>query len=341
MKAETIGTPARPEGQSPRGVGHVLTALGPFLGLILITGFFAWFTRDAGTFVSRENWRTIVVQSVVVGIAALGVTLVMIAGGIDLSIGSTVALVTVLVAFLVRDYRLPMPLAMVAGVAAGGVCGFLNGSLITGLRVVPFIVTLGTMKFFRGAANWLAGSTQVYIEDPSQKPSWLGQILTMGVPDLPGLIVAPGVWIFLGLAAMLAIVLRYSVLGRYVYAIGSSEPTARLCGIHVPGVKVLVYALAGLATGVAGVMQFIELSGQGDPGVADGLELRAIAAVVIGGGSLSGGEGTVLGTLIGSLIIAVLNNGCVHAGFQSSSRDMIVGAIIVAAVLIDRLRRRG
>ena len=129
------------------------------------------------------------------------------------------------------------------------------------------------------------------------------------------------------------------MFGRHIYAVGSNEATARLCGINVPAVKVLVYSLAGLATGLAGLLQFTYLRATGDPVTADGLELQVIAAVVIGGASLSGGEGTVLGTLIGCLIMSVLTNGCVHAGLPNASQDVIIGAIIVAAVAIDRLRR--
>jgi ribose/xylose/arabinose/galactoside ABC-type transport system permease subunit len=323
-----------------RTLARAWAMFGPFLGLIAVAAFFAWQTRASGRFVSPDNVRTIVVQSTTVGIAALGVTLVMIAGGIDLSIGSAMALVTVYVAVLVRDYHAPILVAMTLGVLLGGVCGLFNGSLITGLGVVPFIVTLGSLKIFRGLAKRLAGDTQVYISADGANPAWLDQVLSTSPPSPSWMIVAPGVWVFLGLALLLALTLRYSVLGRYVYAVGSSEPTARLCGINVPMVKLTVYGLAGLATGLAGVMQFLELSAQGDPGSADGMELQAIAAVVIGGGSLSGGEGTVLGTLIGCLLISTLNSGCVHAGYGSSSRDVIIGAIIVAAVTIDRLRRR-
>ena len=132
------------------------------------------------------------------------------------------------------------------------------------------------------------------------------------------LLLAPGVWVFLGLSILVAIVLRYSLLGRYIYAIGSNEATARLCGINVPVIKVMVYTIGGLATGLAGVLQFASLGAMGDPTTAGGLELQVIAAVVIGGGSLSGGEGTVMGTLIGCLIMQVLKNGCVHAGYSQS-----------------------
>jgi ribose/xylose/arabinose/galactoside ABC-type transport system permease subunit len=341
------------------------TVLAPFLGLLAITALFAlltgqpkftapeyprpvawllgWAATPEGltnsTFLTAQNWRLIAVQSVVVGIAALGMTLIMIAGGIDLSVGSAVALITVAVAVLVRDHAWAVPAAMAAGVVVGMLCGLVNGALITALGVVPFIITLGSMKVFRGLAKWVSSSTQVYLPR-GDKPWWLDRVLA-AEPTPSWLTLAPGVWILLGLAVLLALVLRYTLLGRYIYAIGSNEATARLCGLNVPGIKLTVYALAGAAFGVAGVMQMIFLNGEGDPVTADGLELQVIAAVVIGGGSLSGGEGTVLGTLIGCLIMSVLNNGCVHAGISNASQDIIIGLIIVAAVTLDRLRRRG
>ena len=353
-----------------RTLRRVLAVAGPFLGLVLVVAFFAWSTPHRGAFFSRDNWitnqflsaanwRTISVQAVIVGIAALGMTAVMIAGGIDLSIGSVVAMVTVVIAvfatgfpidftfprFLGRGHvafavpAIPVAAALILGVIAGGMCGLFNGLLITRLNVVPFIITLGSLKIFRGLAKWFSGSTQVYVPREA-RPRWLDGLLSTSAPDPSWLLVAPGVWVMLALAIVMALMLRYSILGRYIYAVGSSEPTARLCGIDVPRVKLIVYGLAGLATGLAGAMQFANISGQGDPSVSDGLELQVIAAVVIGGGSLSGGEGTVLGTLIGCLIITVLDNGCTHVGYSPASRDVIVGAIIVAAVAIDRLRRR-
>ncbi len=319
-------------------LGWVWTVLGPFLGLLLITGLFAFLTRDSGTFLSVYNWRTIALHTVVVGLAALGMTVIMIAGGIDLSVGSAVALVTVATALLVP--WLGLPLAMLVGVGVGGLCGLVNGGLITGIGVVPFIITLGTLKVFRGLAKWLSGSTQIYIPAES-KHWWLDRLLAAEPrPGWEFTLVAPGVWLLLALSLFVALMLRFSVFGRYIYAVGSNESTARLCGINVPGVKLAVYTLGGLATGLAGLMQFVYLHAEGDPVTSEGLELQVIAAVVIGGGSLSGGEGTVLGTLIGCLIMSVLNNGCVHAGISNASQDVIIGVIIVVAVALDRLRRR-
>src|SRR5215831_3260388 len=327
----------------------VWTVFGPFLGLVLITALFAALTRESGSFLSVYNWRTIAVQTVIVATAALGMTMIMIAGGIDLSVGSTVALVTVCMAVFVkkvdptlpeslRAWRLALPVALILGVGLGGLCGAVNGALIAGLRVVPFIITLGSYQVYRGLAKWLSSSTTVYVPGEA-KPWWFGRILATE-PEPSWLLVAPGVWVLLGLSILMAITLRYSLLGRYAYAVGSNEATARLCGINVPGIKIIVYTLGGLATGLAGVLQFVYLDALGDPTTASGLELEVIAAVVIGGGSLSGGEGTILGTLIGCMIMSVLKNGCVHAGIPNASQDIMIGIIIVVAVTLDRLRRR-
>jgi ribose/xylose/arabinose/galactoside ABC-type transport system permease subunit len=334
--------PIRSKAPSARGRGllrRLLALVGPFAGLIATTLLFAYLTRHTGKFLTVYNVRTIAQHSVIVGTAALGMTMVMIGGGIDLSIGSVVALVTVVVARLIKDAGLPTPLALGCGAAVGGLCGLANGALITGLRVTPFIITLGGMTVFRGLAKWLSGSTTIYIAGAS-KPWWFSRLMA-AEPTPRWLVVSPGVWMLLGLSVALAAVLRYSVLGRYFYAVGSNEATARLCGVNVPGVKLAIYGLAGLATGLAGVLQFAFLTGTGDPTTATGMELEVIAAVVIGGASLSGGEGTVLGTLIGCLFMSVLKSGCVHAGISTASQDIIIGAIIIAAVTLDQIRRRG
>jgi ribose/xylose/arabinose/galactoside ABC-type transport system permease subunit len=332
-----------------RILGWSWTVFGPFVGLALITALFAVLTRQSGQFLSVDNWRTIAVHTMIVGTAALGMTIIIIAGGIDLSVGSTVALVTVCMALFMkkvdpmlpeslREWRLTMPLAMLLGVGLGGLCGAVNGALVSGLRVVPFIITLGTYQVYRGLATWLASSSTIYVPD-KLRPEWFGRIVKIH-PEPHWLLVAPGVWMLLGLSVALALTLRYSLLGRYAYAIGSNESTARLCGINVPAMKVVIYALAGVAAGLAGVLAFASLGGVGVPTAQAGLELQVIAAVVIGGGSLSGGEGTVLGTLIGCLIMSVLHNGCVHAGIPNATQEIIIGIIIIVAVTLDRLRRR-
>ena len=331
-------------GEASRSYGRMakrmfLALVGPFAGLIGATLLFAYLSRHTGMFLQAFTWQMIAVHTVIVGTAALGMTMVMIGGGIDLTVGSVVALVTVVLARLIQDAGLPMPLAMAAGIAVGGLCGLVNGALITSLGVTPFIITLGGMTVFRGLAKWLSGSTTIYIGGAA-KPWWFSRLLA-AEPIPSWLIVAPGVWMLLGLSILLAAVLRYSVLGRYFYAVGSNEATARLCGVNVPAVKLAIYGAAGLATGLAGVLQFVFLTGTGDPTTAGGLELEVIAAVVIGGASLAGGEGTVLGTLVGCLFMSVLKSGCVHADISPASQDVIIGAIIVAAVALDRFRRRG
>ncbi|TAH34666.1 MAG: ABC transporter permease [Planctomycetota bacterium] len=309
---------------------RLLRLLEPFLGLLLVVAFFYAIPPHLG--VSLTDLRTMLVQTVIVGIAAFGMTLVIVSGGIDLSVGSAIALSSVAAAMVLRaghSVWLALPVALVTGAA----CGLYNGLLITLLRLPPFIATLGTLGFYRGAAKWISGSV------PVNAPTHGLEHWVRPAPDPPWLVFAPGVWLMLGLAVLLAGVLRYTILGRHALAIGSNEATARLSGIRVPRTKVLIYALAGLLTGLAGVMQFARLT-QGDPTVAIGLELDVIAAVVIGGGSLSGGQGSMAGTLAGAFLMAYLRNRCTALGWPNYVQEMIVGHIIILAVALDQWRIR-
>ena len=304
--------------------------LGPFLGLILIILLFSLVPEVRESFLRGGNFRSILTQSVIVGLCALGMTFIIITGGIDLSVGSSIALSSVVVALAVKSGLSPWA-AILCGILLSGAIGFLNGLLITTLRVIPFIVTLGMLGIARGSAKWLAGNQK--IDAPL---SWVNNLMSR-FPDPPWLVSAPAVWILLLLGVGAAILLNTTVFGRWTFAIGSNEKTARLCGVPVNRMKVVLYTLGGLLTGLAGVMEFSRLT-VGDPTVANGTELDVVAAVVIGGGSLNGGEGSILGTLIGVLIMAVLRIGCTMMGWPNYIQEIIIGVIIVMAVAIDRFR---
>ncbi|MBK8006879.1 MAG: ABC transporter permease, partial [Gemmatimonadetes bacterium] len=216
--------------------------------------------------------------------------------------------------------------------AAGGVCGLYNGLLITGLRLPPFIATLGTLGFFRGAAKWLADSGPV-----SASPGWLADWVQQ-VPARPWMVVAPAVWLLGGLALLTSGLLHWTVFGRRLTAMGSNEEAARRAGIPIRRTKVFVYITGGMFVGLAGAMYFARLT-QGDPVAAPGLELDVIAAVVIGGASLSGGSGSVAGACAGAVLMAFLRNRCTVLGWPNYVQEIAVGHIIIAAVALDRWRR--
>jgi ribose transport system permease protein len=313
-------------------VGKALDFFGPFIGLVLVIAIFSLIPEVQGRFLRFANFKSVATQSVIVALGALGMTLIIISGGIDLSAASNIALSSVIAAFAVNA-GLPPLVALVLGVLTGGLVGLGNGALVTRLRLVPFIVTLGMMGIARGAAKWIAGNQK--IDAPM---TWVNELMAKS-PRPSWLLLAPGVWIVILFAVAMAVLLKYTVFGRHVFAVGSNEATARLCGIRTDRVKVLVYAISGLFCGLSGVMEFSRLT-VGDPTVAVGLELDIIAAVVIGGGSLSGGEGSILGTMIGVLIMSFLRNGCTMMGWPNYIQEIIIGAIIVIAVALDRLRHR-
>jgi ribose transport system permease protein len=307
-----------------------LRILGPFLGLVLVIGIFAALSDNPGRYLSASNLRIVLAQTVIVALGAIGMTVIIISGGIDLSVGSQIALSGVVCALALQSHWPPL-LALLAGVIVGGIVGLINGVAITTLRVVPFIATLGMLGIARGVAKWISGEQTVNIP-----ATWLNS-LAIAFPTPSWLLVAPGVWIALLLAITAAIMLRRTVFGRHVFALGSNETAARACGIHTGRLKLWIYSLGGLLFGLAGVMQMSRLR-QGDPTVAVGAELDVIAAVVIGGGSLAGGEGSILGSMIGALIMAFLRNGCQQMGWPNYIQEIIIGGIIVLAVAADRLR---
>jgi len=347
--------------QRANGRGSALallrTLLGPFVGLMVVVLIFhayhLAFKPETG-FLTAIRLELITKQTAIVGMGALGMTVIIISGGIDLSAGSLLALTAVVLAVLLRKdppawvqhdlswlvaiWKTLPPVVMVAIVLAVGlIAGAVNGALITWLRLVPFIVTLGTMLVFRGMAEWVADQKKVVVPD-ALAPAWLSTLLD---PPPPWQLVCTGVWLVLALGLVLSLILRLTVFGRYVFAIGSNESTARLCGVPVTAVKIAVYALGGLFMAFSGIFDFNDLNKQGSPTSGVGLELEIIAAVVIGGGSLNGGRGSVLGSIIGALTMTTLRSGCDYAGISNPTQKIVIGGIIIAAVAIDQsLHRR-
>lgn len=309
----------------------LLTALGPLVGLVFVVGLFSMMPDVRQFFLTGGNFKIILTQTVIVAVGALGMTLIIVSGGIDLSVGSVVALTSVVAAKFVLAGADAVSVVLVT-VLVGAVIGAVNGSIVALFRMMPFIVTLGMMGVVRGSAKWLANNQTV---NPPKSP--LNHLMALKDPHrlfpLPD-----GVWVAIGLALIMAVVLRYTVFGRYIFAIGSNEATARLCGIRVSIHKLLIYALAGAFFGLAGLLQFSRLT-QGDPSVAIGLELDIIAAVVIGGASLSGGTGSIAGSMIGALMMAILRNGSNQMGWPTYMQEIIIGIVIVLAVGLDKWRQ--
>ena len=307
-----------------------LETAGPLIGLLFVSIVFG--ALIGPRFFAGVNLELIARQTAIVCTAALGMTMVIVSAGIDLSVGSIVALTTVVIAVLLRSGVGPTSAAL-AGIGAAAFVGLVNGALVTGLRVIPFIVTLGTMILVRGAAKGFADERRV--EAPS---TWLNDLLRAVDPD--SLIIVPaGIWLVAALALLVAGTLGYTRFGRHLFSIGSNERTARLCGVSVERTKIGVYTAAGALAGVAGVLQFSRLS-VGDPTVAAGLELDVIAAVIIGGGSLNGGRGSVLGTVLGASTMAVITIGCAQQGLPNWVQQIVTGSIIVLAVALDRWRNK-
>ena len=304
--------------------------LAPFIGLIIVLVFFGILTR--GSIVTSVNVRIVSQQTVIVGVCAIGMTFIMVGGGIDLSVGSVMALCSVVLA-LALEHGLGSPAAVIIAILVGGLCGLINALLITGLRIVPFIVTLGMLSIARGLARALAGNRLVRLDE---RPEALADFVK---PLKTWTWLAPSVWVMFGVAILAGVVINYTAFGRRTVAIGSNELAARLSGVVIHRQKWMLYALGGMLTGLAGAFLFANTV-EGDPSAAVGMELQVIAAVVIGGGSLMGGEGSVLGTVIGAFMLVFLVNGCTLAHWPNWVQEIIIGAIIVLAVALDYFRRK-
>ncbi len=297
----------------------------PFLTLIVL---FAGLSIASPHFLTQTNLSSVVRQTAVINIMALGMTLIIISGGIDLSVGAILAMAG-LFGTMAMEKGQPILIGVAVGLLTGAACGLCNGILITQLRVNPFIVTLGTLGIFRGLTLIISNGLPVHNVPPSF--SFLGEGTVLGVPFV--------LWILVVAAAIVHVVLEHTKLGRYAFAIGSNEYAAFYAGIPVSFHLSAVYAIGGLLTGLSGMIEASRLM-TGQPTAGQGYELQAIAAVVIGGGSLRGGEGSVIGTLVGAFVMGLLANGSDLLGISPYLQQAIIGGIIILAVTVDELRKR-
>ena len=313
-----------------RGVklGTISQTLGPLASLIILS-LLLWSQQDV--FMTSNNWLNIARQASFNAILGIGMTFVILTGGIDLSVGSMVAVSSVVGGLLIIDQGWSMWPAVLAMLVAGGLCGLLNGLIITLGRIPPFIVTLGTMQVFRGVALQLTNGQPIFDITKVQPNFDIWGTRSFG--GIPSPVIITAVVFVIGY-----LILRYTRLGLYTYAIGGNEQATRFSGVNINRYKLAVYSLMGLASGIAGVMLTSRLN-SAQPNVANGAELDAIAAVVIGGTSLFGGEGTIIGTIIGALLMAVIRNGLTLMHVTAFYQQIVIGAVIILAVLIDRLRR--
>ncbi|MBX9347285.1 ABC transporter permease [Chromobacterium piscinae] len=304
-----------------------LQRLGPFIALVLVAVGLSVMSPD---FLTVNNLLNVMRQVSINALIAFGMTLVILLGGIDLSVGSILALSSVLTATLLQAGVDPM-LATLLGILAGAAMGLFNGLVISKGKVAPFIATLATMTILRGLALVFSNGSPITGFD-----SELFSMLGGGY--IAGLVPVPVVWMLI-LFAGFWFLLKKTVFGRHLYATGGNEEAARLSGVKVDRVKLWVYTASGAMSAMAGVVLTSRLN-SAQPTAGTGYELDAIAAVVLGGTSLSGGRGWIFGTLIGALLIGVLNNGLNLLGVSSFYQQVIKGAVILLAVLLDRSNKK-
>ena len=297
----------------------------PFVTLIVL---FVSLSIASPHFLTNTNLSSVVRQTAVINIMALGMTLIIVSGGIDLSVGAILAM-SGLLGTMAMEKGQPILAGILIGILIGGSCGFVNGILTTRLRINPFIVTLGTMGIIRGLTLMISNGLPVH--QIPREFSFLGEGNVLGVPFV--------LWILMACALIVHVIMEHTKLGRYAFAIGSNLDAAWYAGIPVSFHTTAVYAIGGLLTGLAGMIEASRLM-TGQPTAGQGYELQAIAAVVIGGGSLRGGEGSVIGTLVGAFIMGLLSNGSDLLGISPYLQQAIIGAVIILAVTFDELRKR-
>jgi ribose transport system permease protein len=306
-------------------------ALQRLLAFGALIALFVVFSLASPNFLQFENIVGILLATSVNGVLALGVTFVIITGGIDLSVGTVMTLSAVMAGVFITVWQLPVGLGVLAGLLTGGLAGLVNGTLIAKLKIPPFIATLGMLNVAKGLALVISGLKPIYFNDTPAFNAIAMGTLALQLPN--------AVLILFGAAILASVILSKTVLGRYTFALGSNEEATRLSGVNVDAWKIGIYTLAGLFTGLGGVVIAARLN-SAQPALGQGYELDAIAAAVIGGTSLSGGEGSILGTVIGAFIISTLTNGLRILSVPQEWQTVVTGGIVILAVYLDIVRRR-
>jgi ribose transport system permease protein len=305
-----------------------------FASLIVLLAFFSIASPN---FLQTSNIIAILQATSVNGVLAIAATLVIITGGIDLSVGTLMTFCAVIAGVVLTYWGMPLPLGIIAAIAAGATCGLISGTLVAKMKIPPFIATLGMMLILKGLSLVISGTKPIYFNDtPHFYEISTGSLIGEIIPAVP---IPNGVLILFLLALGIGYVLNRTVLGRYCFALGSNEEAVRLSGVNADGWKMAIYALAGGICGIAGLIIASRLN-SAQPALGLGYELDAIAAVVIGGTSLAGGRGSVLGTIIGALIMSVLLNGLRIMSVAQEWQTVVTGSIIIIAVYADMMRRR-
>ena len=329
---------ARPSGTADKGparAGGAYQKLLAFAGLMVLV---AGFSLASPSFLRTDNIISILQATSVNGVLAVGVTLIIITGGIDLSIGTLMTFCAVVAGVVLTWMGAPLPLGVLAAIATGALVGLVSGTLIARAKIPPFIATLGMMLVLKGLSLIVTGTKPIYFNDTEGYTAISqGSLVGRLIPQFP---LPNGVLVLFAVAGAVAWILGRTVLGRYTFALGSNEEAVRLSGVDTGRWKMAIYALSGGIVGIAGLLISSRLN-SAQPALGLGYELEAIAAVVIGGTSLSGGRGTVLGTVIGALIMSVLTNGLRVLSVAPEWQTVVTGVIIIAAVYADQLRRRG
>jgi ribose transport system permease protein len=330
----TVSTQKVTENEEKLGIGTVIKRqLQQSLAFASLVVIFVFFAFSSPAFATLSNINGILLSTAVIGLLAVGTTFVIITAGIDLSIGTGVTLTSVLTAFAMKNLGFPVWLGILVGIGTGALIGLINGLNITFLQLPPFIATLAMMLIAKGLALVISGTAPIYV-------SGIGNFDKIALGSIIPRWNTPNAVVILFVSAIIAsFVLNRTILGRYTFSIGSNEEATAISGINVRKWKIIVYVVGGIFIGLAGVVLTSRL-GSAQPALGQGYELEAIAAVIIGGTSLFGGRGSILGTVIGALILSVLINGLRIMSIQQEWQPVVVGLVIIFAVYTDSLRRR-